>query len=242
MTITTLKWLQLAQTVLIFVLPALVVAWVAGRRRGESPLAWWKLDRKVDWKQTLLWMGLVLVASPGVNLLSDLNQQIHLPWGDLDAYFRQMEDQAAAVTMAFLRPTHWYDLILNLCLMAILPAFAEELTFRGTMIRWNTHLCVWVVAIIFSAVHMQFLGFVPRMLLGAWFGYVYLWTGNLRVPMLMHATNNALAVFCYHVAFRMGLDIEGMEAFGAGSTWYIGVASLLITIYAIQRCHRSISR
>lgn len=232
MSVDALKWLQFIQTVLVFILPALIVALIAGKKH---PIHWWHLDVRPDWRKALCWMGLVLLASPGVNLLSELNQGMHLPsaWADLEQNLRSMEDSAAEVTMLFLMPNHWHDLIVNLCLMAILPAFAEELTFRGTMVRWNTHLCVWIVAAIFSAVHMQFFGFFPRMLLGAWFGYVFIWTGCLWIPMLMHATNNALAVFCYDYAFRHGMDIENMSAFGAGDTWYVGVLSLILTIVGI---------
>lgn len=247
MGVIDLKWIQLAQTVLVFILPALVVALIAGIIKKTSPWAWLRLDGGVNWRQALPWMLIVVIASPAVNLLSSLNQAVHLPecLSELETAMRQQEDMAAEITMMFLMPRHWYDLILNLGLMAILPGLAEELTFRGLMVRSSKHWNIWLVAVLFSAIHMQWFGFVPRMLLGALFGYVFVWTGNLWIPILMHITNNTMAVVCYDVAFRMGMSVDevsGMESIGAGSTWYIGLASLLITLYAIQRCHRSIGR
>lgn len=240
MTVTFLKWLQFAQSVLVFILPALVVAWLIGRRRGLTPWRWLRLDQPVDWRMTGIGMLLIVVASPAVNLLADLNSMVHLPWPDLEANLRAKEDAAAEITMLFLQPRAWYDLPINICLMAFLPALSEELFFRGMMLRWQKHVAVWTVAILFSAIHMQFYGFVPRMLLGAWLGYMYIWTGNLWTPILMHATNNLLAVVSYHIIFSMGKMPDEMDSFGAGDTWYVGVASLIITIYAIQRHHRAI--
>ena len=67
---------------------------------------------------------------------------------------------------------------------------------RRTIIAWSgsVHVGIWLAAALFSAIHLQFYGFVPRMLLGALFGYLYIWTGNLWVPMLAHFFNNGFAV------------------------------------------------
>lgn len=229
--VATLKCIQLVQTVVVFVLPALLVAYFAGKRKGQKTFEWLRLDKKPSWSWTLCWMALIVVASPAVNWLSELNQQVHLPesMADLEANLRSYEDMAAEITMAFLRPSHWYDLFLNLCLMAFLPALSEELTFRGMLLRWKSHFAVWTVAIIFSAIHMQFFGFVPRMLLGAMLGYAYLASGNLWVPICMHATNNTIAVCCYDYAFRHNLDVENMSTWGAGETWWLGLISVVVT-------------
>jgi uncharacterized protein len=86
-----------------------------------------------------------------------------------------------------------------LCL-ALLPAIGEELIFRGLILkvvaRWrnNIHAGIWVSAIVFSAMHMQFYGFVPRMLLGALLGYIMIWSGSIFTSMLAHFLNNALAI------------------------------------------------
>ena len=86
-----------------------------------------------------------------------------------------------------------------------------------------------VSAFIFSAIHMQFYGFVPRMLMGAMFGYIFVWTGTLWVPILMHFTNNGLAVMAYYLIGENEESKNIADTFGAGDTWWVGVISLLIT-------------
>lgn len=241
MNIEILKWIQLAQTVFVFILPALIVALIASRRKGCSIWSWWQMDQGMDWKVALYAILAIVVAAPGVNLLAELNQQMTLPacLSELEAYMKQMEESAAELTEAFLQSG---SLIINIGLMAILPAFSEELTFRGTLMRSHRHWCIWLVAILFSAIHMQFYGFIPRMLLGAWFGYMVAWTGSLWVPMLMHATNNCLAVLTYHYAYTHGIDIDTMDAIGVGDTLWLGILSLILTatgIYVIRRYSRT---
>ena len=123
-------------------------------------------------------IGIMLVALPAINLLSYLNQQMTLPafLEPMETWMKTQEENAAQMTELFMRVTTFDGLIINLLLMALLPAIAEELTFRGVLQRLlqgkdnNTnipHIAIWSSAIIFSAIHMQFYGFVPRMLMGA---------------------------------------------------------------------------
>ena len=149
--------------------------------------------------------------------------------------------------------TTFGGLIINILLMAVLPAISEELTFRGVLINLFKvkgeklevkgesvpHLAIWCSAILFSAIHLQFYGFVPRMLMGALFGYMLVWTGSLWTPILMHFTNNAMAVILYFVSLRAGWDIEMMDAIGTNDTLWLGVVSMVITIVGIYAFRRS---
>jgi len=89
--------------------------------------------------------------------------------------------------------------------IAVIPAIGEELLFRGLIQNqvhsWtkNGHLAVWITGILFSAIHVQFYGFVPRMLLGVLFGYMYLWSGNLLYPMLAHFANNGFQIILLYL-------------------------------------------
>ena len=101
-------------------------------------------------------------------------------------------------------------------------------SFRGTLqqLLGNKHMAIWITAVIFSAIHMQFYGFIPRMLMGAMFGYVFVWTGCLWIPVVMHFTNNGLAVLAYYI---FGTENSYADTIGAGATWWLGVISLMIT-------------
>ena len=154
------------------------------------------------------------------------------------------EENAKVLTEQFLNVTTLGELIINLLLMAVLPAVAEELTFRGTLqqllkAKTNSHLAIWCSAILFSAIHFQFYGFIPRMVMGAMFGYTLWWTGSLWIPILMHFTNNAMAVLLYFLALRADWDMEQVDAIGTNDTLWLGVVSMVITIIGIYAFRRS---
>ncbi len=139
---------------------------------------------------------------PIVGVVNEWNQAISLPdiLAPLEAWMREAEDAATALQERFLSGTSYWDLIVNIVVMAITPAICEELLFRGViqnqLEKWfkNAHIAVWVAAIIFSAIHFQFYGFFPRMILGAALGYLLVYGKSLWLPIVAHALNNFMAV------------------------------------------------
>lgn len=247
LSINALKWIQFVQSAAMFLLPPLCMAYLW----SQEPIKWLKVETFQSFKVSSMAVVLMLVALPAINLLSHLNQQITFPafLEPLEQWMKTSEESANALTEQFLSVTTFGGLIINLLLMALLPAVAEELTFRGvlqrlfqpsTMLHNSTpHLAIWCSAILFSAIHLQFYGFIPRMLMGALFGYMLVWTGSLWVPILMHFTNNAMAVLLYFITLRAGWDMETIDAIGTGNTLWLGIASLVITIIGIYAFLRS---
>ena len=240
-TTTSLKWLQFMQTIATFLLPSILGAWLWSE--DHKPFTWLRLTQTAHWSHYLLAVGIMLCAVPGINLLADLNSRIELPesLGFIEQILKNQEEAAAALTERFLQADSVGGLLINIGLMALLPALAEEVSFRGTLQQilsfspkddpsaQRSHIAIWATAFIFSAIHLQFYGFFPRMLMGAMFGYIFVWTGTLWVPVLMHFMNNGLAVIGYYL---IGESEEGKniaDTFGAGDTWWIGVISILIT-------------
>ena len=235
-TTESLKWLQFLQTIGTFLLPPLICArlWA----KGES-FTWLGLEKGAKWQVFLLGIGIMICAIPSINLLADLNSRVELPecLDFIEQIFKQQEEAAAALTKRFLQADSIGGLLNNIGLMALLPALAEELSFRGTLQQiickgqsdqipsTKVHVAIWITAFIFSAIHMQFYGFVPRMLMGAMFGYIFVWTGSLWVPMTMHFVNNSLAVLAYYF---FGQN-SSADTIGTGATWWVGVVSLIIT-------------
>lgn len=139
---------------------------------------------------------------PIVGVVNEWNQAISLPefLAPLEAWMREAENAATELQERFLSGTSYLDLIVNIVVMAIAPAFCEELLFRGViqnqLEKWckNAHIAVWVAAIIFSAIHFQFYGFLPRMILGAALGYLLVYGKSLWLPIVAHALNNFMAV------------------------------------------------
>jgi len=258
-TTASLKWLQLLQTIGTFLLPPILCAWLWSD--DHRPFAWLRMNRAPSWQTALLAVGIMLCAIPGINLLADLNSRIHLPecMASLEQTLRSQEDAAAALTERFLQADNLTVMLLNVGLLALLPALAEELTFRGTLQQvlslntqhstLNLHLAIWLTAFIFSAVHFQFYGFVPRMLMGAMFGYVFAWTGSLWTPILMHFTNNGVAVVTFYLIDNNELTANGQkltanwaDTIGSGPMWWLGVLSLIVVIgllYWLRRLNHS---
>ena len=238
-TTESLKWLQLCQTLGTFLLPPIICAWIWDENR--KPFRWLKMDQKVGWKSIVWAIGIMVCAIPAINLLADLNSRVDLPESldFIEQIFRRQEDAAAALTERFLKADSVWGLLINVGLLAFLPALSEELSFRGTLQQilgrnqvkeGRVHIAIWVTAFVFSAIHLQFYGFVPRMLMGALFGYVFVWSGSLWVPIVMHFTNNGLAVLFYYLFDTNDAGKSYADTIGAGTTWWLGVISLLVVI------------
>lgn len=245
LSIASLKWIQLLQTAAIFLLPPLCMAYLW----AQEPMKWLKVQKFQSFKVSGEAILLMLVALPAINLLAHINQQMALPafLEPLEQWMKTAEENAAHLTEQFLSVTTFGGLIINLLLMALLPAIAEELTFRGVLQRLFTpehqssipHLAIWCSAILFSAIHMQFYGFIPRMLMGALFGYMLAWTGSLWVPILMHFTNNAMAVLLSFFAIKAEWDNDLLNTIGTGDTLWLGIVSFVLTIVGIYIFRRS---
>ena len=248
LSVTALKWVQFFQSTAMFLLPPLCVAYLW----SERPLKWLSaypltLPKGKGFRLGIGAVLLMLVALPAINLLSYWNQQMSLPafLEPLEQWMKTSEESAKVLTEQFMQATTLGGLIINMLLMAVLPAIGEELTFRGVLMNFfevkgkRVHLAIWCTAILFSAIHLQFYGFVPRMLMGALFGYMLVWTGSLWIPILMHFTNNAMAVLLYFVSLRAGWDMEKMDAIGTNDTLWLGVVSMVITIVGVYAFRRS---
>ncbi|MBO4690276.1 MAG: CPBP family intramembrane metalloprotease [Paludibacteraceae bacterium] len=246
----SLKWLQLVQTLGTFALPPILCAWIWSA--DHKPFTWLGMDRGITRQTALLAIATMVCAIPSINLLADLNGRIHLPacLDSIEKILRSYEDAAAQLTERFLQADNIGTMVFNIILLALLPAMAEELTFRGTLQqimangpkseKAKVHVAIWVAAIVFSAIHMQFYGFLPRMLLGAMFGYAFVWTGSLWAPILMHFTNNAVAVICYYIFGETGRNKDSLaDTIGAGNTWWLGVLSLIVVCVLLGLLERS---
>ncbi len=210
--VSALKIIQTASALGTFVIPVLIFA----RFNDYKPFSYLKLNRA----PRISWMALaffaILCASPLINLMSELNSRMSLPaaLSGLEKWMKESEGQAQKMTDAFLQVSSFSGLLLNLFIIGILAAVGEELLFRGVIQKllkeWtkNTHLAVWLSAIIFSAIHMQFFGFFPRMVIGAMLGYLFEWSGSLYIPMVAHFTNNAVSVVVSYLIQRNAIPKE----------------------------------
>ena len=185
----------------------------------DDPKEELKLDSAGKGKNYLYGIIALFALLPIVGVVNEWNQAISLPdfLAPLEAWMREAEDMATQLQERFLSGTSYLDLFVNIVVMAVTPAFCEELLFRGViqnqLEKWfkNAHIAVWVAAIIFSAIHFQFYGFFPRMILGAALGYLLVYGKSLWLPIVAHCVNNSLAVIAAWGANKLEI-VKQVEA------------------------------
>lgn len=187
------------QGILCFALPAYITVRMYDRR----PLQFMCLSTPVSWRPFVGVIIVFILGLPMLNWLVAVNESITLPagFGSLEGKLRQWEEAARAMTSEMLASSSLEGLLINVLVIGALTGICEELFFRGAMQRIIGNIpqiakggAVWCSAIIFSAVHFQFFGFIPRMLLGVFFGYILYSTGSLWPSIFAHALNNSLVV------------------------------------------------
>lgn len=240
--VTAMKVMQIINMVGGLLLPALIYLWLcspntkknSGYFKSVSPYAFF------------LAFILIVLSQPIIGWANELNSHLLLPkfFAFVEEWMKSKEELGAQVTEAFLSSTSVSSLLINILMVAIIPAFAEEILFRGALAGllkdWtkNVHLAVFLSAFIFSAIHIQFYGFLPRFLLGTALGYLYFWSGSLWLPIVAHFTNNFLSVLIEFL-FRKGMIHTNAENFGLdNAAWLtvisiIGVTGILYYIYAM---------
>ena len=202
-------------------------------------------DNSPDWRdylmlrrmpsitQLVLGVLLILVSVPLVLYTFSINKLIPLP--DM---LKMMESDTASALKGLLIMDNIWELLLNLTIIAVLPAIGEELVFRGILQRQlmrhikSPWLAIVLSAAIFSAIHFQFEGFLPRFILGIILGWLYWQTRNFWVPVMAHFANNALQVIGQYLYGKQisTVDLEqDVEV-----PWHFAVMSIFL-IFVVAR-------
>jgi membrane protease YdiL (CAAX protease family) len=177
----------------------------------------------------LLVMGIGITFMISISPLTEWNMNLKFPefLQEFERWARESEERAAKLTETMTTFGSVGDLVIGLVVIALLPAIGEELVFRGMFqnelmrASKNVHLAIWFSAIIFSTIHFQFYGFVPRLLLGALFGYLYFWSGNLLIPIIAHFFNNAFGVIMIYLYRNKITDLNVEDNTAAPLTYVI---------------------
>ena len=229
-----------AQNVLVFIAPAILFAYLA----YQAPWRFLRLDKAPALKEILLVIAVMVASLPAMNYLVEMNKLMHLPqWmSGVEEWMRESEDAALEVTNSLLSTTSFLKMLWLVLIVGVLTGIAEEMFFRGAMLGTflqktvNKHVSIIFVAFIFSAFHLQFFGFFPRLLLGIWFGYLVVWTRSLWVPIIAHALNNSLVVVATYLANTQAIETNGIDSLGLpqkGQFPIMATASVIATAVII---------
>lgn len=243
-TIKLLKYLQIVQSFGLFIIPPLL----AGYFFERNSIAYLKIDRSSRPLIYLLVLVIMFAALPLINEMVLFNEAMRLPefFKGVEDWMRSMENEAAKLTEAFMKTNSTEGFIVNMIMIAVLPAIGEEFLFRGLLQRlfneWikNIHIAIFIAAFLFGAMHLQFYGILPRMMLGVLFGYLFYWSGSIWIPVFAHFINNASAVIVAYLANRQVIS-SGYESFGSTDNIFLLIGSivftgiLLILVFRLER-------
>lgn len=233
--VTAIRITQTLTTIGAFLVPALLFAYCYNRQWFGYNAA----NRRP--KQSMVNMVLVLSVTllPVVGVLSAFNQSIMPQEGAVAEFMRDLEEAANHILELVTSQRSSWDLISNLLVFAVLAGICEEFFFQGTlqplMMNWtkNPHVGILLTALIFSALHFQFYGFIPRFLLGVYLGYLFYWSRSLWLPILAHVLHNALSLIVDYTLQGRGIDTDNMQYTDVHGSLPTAAACALVSTMAI---------
>ena len=228
------KYLQIVNQIGMFIIPSILFAFLVKGRIST----YLKINRFPHLFTLLAGVLVIIFSMPFVNWLISLNETMHLPsaLSGVEDWMRKSEDSAEIFTKAFLNGTCIGGFLLNIIMIAILPAIGEEFLFRGVLQKLfkdlfgNVHIAIFVSAFLFSAMHLQFFGFFPRMVLGLLLGYMFYFSNNLWVPIIGHFFNNAFAVTASFLNNKKIIQTDVDSLGNVGENYSLIFASFVLTL------------
>jgi uncharacterized protein len=204
-----LRYMLISQDIAFFIVPAIIILNLL-KPPQQKNITDIKIPRL---NEIFLVILLAFCIFPITSFTGQLNSGMHLPdwFSGLEKWIIEKEDNANHLIGTLLDSDSFGIMLINVLVIAVVPAIGEELIFRGVIQKIfcrlfkSGHVAVWVTAFIFSALHLQFFGFIPRLILGLVFGYLFLLSGTLWLPIIVHFVNNAVPV--------AGAYIEGWTTF-----------------------------
>ena len=216
--IALLKYFQIVNQLGVFFIPVFLFSFLT----TGSPGGYLQMKRYPTVFSVVAVIFLTFSILPAIHWLSGINESMHLPdfLNRVEEWMQRSEEKNQRLTEAFLSTKTFGGLLLNILMIGVMAAIGEELLFRSVLIRlfknWsgNVHFAVVISAILFSAFHLQFYGFLPRLVLGLMFGYMFVWSGSVWLPVAAHFLNNTSAVVVYYFINTEVLETSA-EDFGA---------------------------
>ena len=229
--LNSLRFMQISSQLFTFVFPPIAYAFLV----KEKPVnALGLKNAKILW--FLIGTAIIFAILPLNSILAEWNAGLKLPesLSALEQMIKDMQESATAMIEKFVSVDTIGGLILNLFMIAGLAALGEELLFRSIIqtslikICKNAHVGILIASAIFSFIHLEFYGFVPRLILGMLLGYMFYFSGSIWIPMLMHFLNNGTVVLIYFLNNK-GITNIDVDTFGQTSIPVL-IVSIIVMI------------
>lgn len=225
----------------VFLIPAIVYAYFA----GKSTWGFLYLKGKPQFAHLLLAAAIAICAIPFINLLTEFNGFVLDSILGEENKLKEIEELTETRLAPLFSDSSLVAIILNLVMIAVMPALSEEFSFRGAIqgtllkvLKNNPHMAIIFSGVLFSLIHFQFYGFLPRTFFGILFGYMVYWSGSLWPAIFAHFVNNAITVVLMHAVYKGDLP-ESTESIGATNNFVIaGIISTLVCAVLIRLYYR----
>lgn len=233
-----LRWSQTIGTVFIFLVPTFLYARVCHVKAGLHL----GFKKTINWKQALIAVLIMLACLPAVDALQQFTEM--LPWSKATlAKFDKAEADYYKQVAVIARMNDFWDYLISVIVIALLPAMVEEMFFRGGMqnlfCRWfkKPVLAIIVTSIIFSAVHGSYLGFLSRFALGFVLGWMFYRTGNIWLNIIAHFFNNAVAITVLYLTTKPGEKMDPSKMDAQSPLWLgaLSIAALIGLLIAFDK-------
>ncbi len=243
--VSTLYLVQNISAAGSFLLPA----WLFARSASEGRAADYLGCHPTPFGCYMLGLAAFLALMPWINATTTWNGAALQSWQDspLGLFFKQMSERNEALLQVFLNQTGWGAFGLNLLTLALMPAICEEVFFRGCLQTFlvnhsrRPQAAIWLTALIFSLLHFDPVGFLPRLFLGALLGYVFAGSRSLYPGILLHFLNNASVVVAYYL-YGNGLLSRHPDAFSDLWHWWSALPGLALCTVCIGWMYRRSAR
>ena len=244
---STLRISTIIQNVFFFISPAIIIALFI----TKLPADFLQLRKAPSLKGILLTIAIILLSIPAMNFIIYCNESIVFPDAlrGLENSLKALEASTREQIKILLGEPNVASLIMSILIIGILTGVGEELFFRGALqniIRtrpMNPHYAIWITAVVFSILHFQFYGFIPRVLIGAFFGYLTFWSGSIWLPIFAHALNNSLVVITTWISSRnvFNFDINKIATDFSVESYLLIIISAITTSLMIIQLYRHYS-
>lgn len=234
--ITLVRSMQVVQFISLFVVPVAVCTWLFSKNSKE----YLGFKKPSHAGYLLAGIGVMLIAIPFTSWLGEINRNIPFPSG-MANWMKEKEDEASKTIALLLTKNTVKDLLLNLVFIAGLAAVGEELLFRGMVQRLFIKMFksplggIIVAAALFSAMHMQFYGFLPRFALGILLGLIYWYSGSLWTAMLAHFIYDGTLIVLAYFNPAMLADESNMQLSNLALTGVISLALVILLVIWMKK-------
>jgi membrane protease YdiL (CAAX protease family) len=186
-------------------LPAIIFGIIVNKK----PFNYLGFSTQFNYKQLLIVLLLLLASFFVVGSLAEVNQAIPIS-KNLQVTFKKLEDEYSKQVLALAQMNSAADYLLSLIILALLPAIFEEMFFRGAFqqvmisLTMNIFIGIFITSIFFSAIHLSYYAFLPRVFLGILLGYIFYYSKNIWLSIFLHFCNNAFVITQMYILSKAG--------------------------------------